>query len=531
MNFLTMSSRSPHAKWLAAAFVLYGFASPVEAAPKTELILAVQGEPDTGYDPTLGWGEYGHPLMQSTLLARDADLKTQADLARSWALSPDRLTWTVTIRDDVKFSDGEPLTAADVAFTFRQAAQSGGVADLNVLADIKVRVAATLDFILKEPRITFQAAFFTLGIVPAKKYGPDYARNPIGSGPYRLVRWDRSQQLIVEANPYFYGPKPAFRRLTFLFTSEDASFAAARAGKLDIVAVPPSLAGLTPQNMKRVVAHSVDNRGLMFPIAPPSDRKIDNGPVGNAVTSDPAIRHAINVALDRKALVQAVVQGYGSPAYGPADGLPWSNPNAVEKDADPERAVKILEEAGWKRGANGVRIKNGVEARFPILYFATDSTRQMLALVAADQLKRIGIIAEPLGKSSDEVRRLTHANVVLFGWGSHNPVETYYLYQSGFGGNGWYNAGLYANPKVDAHFADAQAAATLEESFPAFRAAEWDGQTGYGMRGDAAWAWLVNLDHVYFVDACLDVGKLQVEPHGHGWPITSGILNWRWTCP
>jgi peptide/nickel transport system substrate-binding protein len=51
------------------------------------------------------------------------------------------------------------------------------------------------------------------------------------------------------------------------------------------------------------------------------------------------------------------------------------------------------------------------------------------------------------------------------------------------------------------------------------------------MRGDAAWAWLVNLDHVYFVDSCLNTGRLQVEPHGHGWPITAGILNWRWTCP
>jgi peptide/nickel transport system substrate-binding protein len=51
------------------------------------------------------------------------------------------------------------------------------------------------------------------------------------------------------------------------------------------------------------------------------------------------------------------------------------------------------------------------------------------------------------------------------------------------------------------------------------------------MRGDATWAWLVNLDHVYFVNSCLDVGRLQTEPHGHGWPITAGILNWRWVCP
>ena len=95
-----------------------------------------------------------------------------------------------------------------------------------------------------------------------------------------------------------------------------------------------------------------------------------------------------------------------------------------------------------------------------------------------------------------------HSNVVLFGWGSHNPVEVYYLYHSSLAGNAWYNAGYYENAIVDAHFADAQSAPTLELSFPAWRAAEWDGKTGYGMRGDAAWAWLVNLDHVYFVDKC-----------------------------
>src|SRR5262245_6980879 len=82
-----------------------------QAAPKTQLTLAIGGEPEKGYDPLLGWGRYGHPLFQSTLLTRDADLKTQPDLARTWSLSADRLTWTVTIRDDAKFSDGTSLTA------------------------------------------------------------------------------------------------------------------------------------------------------------------------------------------------------------------------------------------------------------------------------------------------------------------------------------------------------------------------------------------------------------------------------------
>jgi peptide/nickel transport system substrate-binding protein len=62
--------------------------------------------------------------------------------------------------------------------------------------------------------------------------------------------------------------------------------------------------------------------------------------------------------------------------------------------------------------------------------------------------------------------------------------------------------------------------------------AQWDSdqQQGFTAKGDAAWAWLVNLDHTYFVNECLDIGQPQVEPHGHGWPITAGIADWTWTC-
>lgn len=85
---------------------------------KDELVLAVGTEPEGGFDPTTGWGQYGSPLFQSTLLKRDAKLQLVNDLATAYSVSEDGLTWTVTLRNDVKFSDGEPLTAEDVKFTF-----------------------------------------------------------------------------------------------------------------------------------------------------------------------------------------------------------------------------------------------------------------------------------------------------------------------------------------------------------------------------------------------------------------------------
>ncbi len=520
---------------LRLVFVLLSallFGPAAQAGPKAELVLAIKGEPDKGFDPLFGWGQYGHPLFQSTLLRRDPALRTEPDLATTWTLSEDRLTWTIAIRSDARFSDGTPVTAEDVAFTFRQAAVSAGSADLTILERATVLDPVRVAFKLKEPRITFVESFYTLGIVPAAAYGEGYGQRPVGSGPYRLLQWMKGQQLIVEANPHYYGAKPPFTRLTFLFADEDTAFAAAQAGQVDMAAVPPSLADKVPAGMRRVVAQTVDNRGLMFPMVPNRGQKSPRGAlIGNDVTADRAIRQAINVAIDHEALVSGILNGYGSAAYGPADGLPWSNPEARLSSWGAAAAREILANGGWQPGRNGIRVKDGREARFTILYPATDSTRQMLALAVADMLRPIGIAAEPAGKSWNDIYRGMHANAVIFGWGSHNPLEVYSLYHGRFAGSASYNPGYYSNARVEAAFEAAQKAESLETSFPLWRQAEWDGETGFGPRGDAAWAWLVNVPHIYFVGACLDLGPLQIEPHGHGWPLTAGIQNWRWTCP
>jgi ABC-type transport system substrate-binding protein len=319
---------------------------PGAQAAKDSLVLAVGGENAEGYDPLLGWGSYGNPLFQSTLLRRDADLNIVPDLAQSWSLAPDRVTWTITIRPDARFSDGSPLTAKDVAFTFSKALEAGGKIDVSPLESATAVNATTVVLKLKHPDITFIQHLISLGIVPEKHYGPEYGRNPIGSGPYKLVRWDEGQQMIVEANPYYYGPKPAIGRLVFLFADEDAALAAARAGQVDVLSLPSSLARQQLPGMRLHVVKSVDNRGLMFPTVPDEGKTTPNGvPVGNTVTADVAIRKAVNYAINRKALVDGVLNGFGRPAFGVADDLPWDNPAIRFQDNDPEKAKAILEAA------------------------------------------------------------------------------------------------------------------------------------------------------------------------------------------
>ncbi len=500
------------------------------ALAKSDLILAIGGEPDNGYDPLLGWGRYGHPLFQSTLLTRDASMKTQPDLATQWSLSNDRRTWTIKLRNDAKFSDGTALTAKDVAFTFNQAKDAGGSLDLNVLDKAVALDDTTVEITLAQPWITFSEFLYTLGIVPAESYGEDYSRHPVGSGPYKLVSWTEGEQLIVEQNAYYYGKQSPFEKITFLFTDGDTSLAAAYAGQVNLVSVQAATADAPPAGFKQVVVDSVDNRGMTFPMRPDTgETDADGNPIGNDVTSDLAIRRAINLGLDRNELVDVALLGHGTPAYGPADGLPWSNPDAAIA-YDPDAAKALLDDAGWRPGPDGVRVKDGVRAAFPIIYPASDTTRQALTVTVTEQLKALGIEASPIGKSWEDIGRLNHSAPVLFGWGSHTPLEVYSLYQSSWGGVASYNAGYFSDPTVDAHFAAAQAAESLEASYPDWQAAEWDGTTGFSAKGLAGWAWLVNIDHIYYVDQCLDIGPTQIEPHGHGWPITALIQNWTWTC-
>ncbi|WOD40096.1 ABC transporter substrate-binding protein [Nodosilinea sp. E11] len=497
-----------------------------------QIVLTIGGESDEGYDPTLGWGRYGSPLFQSTLLRRDENLDIVNDLATDYTVSEDRLTWTVTIRDDVVFSDGEPLTAADVAYTFNKAAESGGLTDVTMLEEAVATDDTTVELRLRQPQSTFVNRLITLGIVPEHAHGPDYARNPIGSGPYQLVQWSEGQQLIVEANPNYYGDAPGIQRLVFLFVEEDGAFAAARSGQSQVASVPQSLAVQSIEGMTLYNVTSVDNRGLMFPYEPATGRTTPNGdPIGNDVTADLAIRQAINFAIDRQALVDGVLEGYGSPAYGPVSGLAWDEPKAAIKDGDPDRAKEILAAAGWAdSNGDGVLEKEGLRAEFTILYPANDSTRQALALSAAEMIKPIGIQANVEGKGWSEITPAMHSNVVLFGWGSHDQTEIYNLYHSQSAQGDFNNAGYYANSVIDSTLDLAMGAPTEAEAIAFWQAAQWDGNQGFTAQGDAAWAWLVNLDHTYFVSDCLDIGQPQVEPHGHGWPITANIAEWRWTC-
>ena len=194
-------------------------------------------EPESGFDPAYGWGAGEHvhePLIQSTLVRTTKDLGIENDLATEYSCSDDGLTWTVKIRDDVKFTDGEPLTASDVAFTFNTCRDESSVNDFTMLKEAVAVDDTTVEFHMNEPYSIWPYTMAIVGIVPEHAYDENYGQNPIGSGRYIMKQWDKGQQVIFEANPDYYGEEPKIKKLTVLFMEEDAAMAAAMSGHLSI---------------------------------------------------------------------------------------------------------------------------------------------------------------------------------------------------------------------------------------------------------------------------------------------------------
>ncbi|MBK5075025.1 ABC transporter substrate-binding protein [Budviciaceae bacterium CWB-B4] len=515
---------------LFALCLLTAAASTSVIAQNHTLKLAIGAEPSEGFDPLLGWSHGSYVLLHSPLLRQNADLSWQPVLVNSYKLSDDGLTWTVHLKPDLKFSDGSPLTADDVVFSYNQAAISGGKADMGSFQQAKAVDKQTLTIQLKHPESTFINVLGALGIVPQAKYGKDFARQPIGAGPYKLTSLQPGQQLIVEANPYYVGKKNDFNKLVFVFLDQDSAYAAASSGKLDLVRVPQTLANQPVNNMKLLVQPSVENRGIMFPMIPAGKKDAQGNDIGNNITADIAIRQAINYAVDRQLLANQLFDGHATPAYTAVKGLPWDNPEAQFKDGDVEKARQILQQAGWvNKTPDGIREKNGTAAKLTLWYASGDSTRRDLAQAFSSMLKPIGIEVTLKSGSWETVERYMHANPTLFGWGSLDPMELYHHYSSKLQGEGYFNPGYYTNAKVDKHLQQAIETPNWQAATPIWQKVDWDGATGVGIKGDAAWAWLINLNHTYLVNPCVSLGQGAPEAHGD-WTVLNNLENWSWTC-
>ena len=501
-------------------------------ADSDSVIIAMDpnSEPEAGFDPAYGWGAGEHvhePLIQSTLTVTNTDLTIGYDLATDYSVSEDGMTWTVTIRDDVNFTDGEPLTAEDVAFTYNTVKEASSVNDFTMLDYAEATDSTTAVFHMTRPFSIWPYTMAIVGIVPEHAYdSATYGSNPIGSGRYILRQWDRGQQVILEANPDYYGEAPKMRQVTILFMEEDAAFLAAQAGQVDVAYTSATYSDQTVEGYSLASYASVDNRGFNLP-AVPSGTDEEGRTVGNDFTSDVLVRRAINIGVDRQEMIDNVLNGYGSPAYSVCDGLPWYN-EASEVGDDPEAAAALLDEAGWTMGDDGIREKNGVKAEMNLLYSTGDSVRQALIADFAAQMEELGISCTIEGVGWDTAYDRALSEPLLWGWGAHTPMELYNIYHT-IDGTDSAEYSPYSNSTVDGYMDQALASNDLEESYELWKLSQWDGSTGVTQDGDIPWVWLVNIDHLYWVREGLQVADQKIHPHGHGWSLVNNVDQWTWT--
>lgn len=492
------------------------------------IVMSTESEPEAGFDPAYGWGAGEHvhePLIQSTLTVTTPDLKIGYDLATDMEVSEDGMIWTVTIRDDARFTDGEALTAGDVAFTYNTIKAGSSVNDFTMLDRAEAKDDTTVIFYMKEPYSIWPYTMAVTGIVPEHAYGPDYGIHPIGSGRYLLRQWDRGQQVILEANPDYYGEAPKMKQVTILFMDEDAAFAAVKAGQVDLSYTAASYGEQEVRGYALLTCETVDNRGFNLPAIPESIRE-DGVRVGNDFTCDIFVRRAINMGIDREAMIGRVLNGYGNIAYSVCDKMPWYSAGN-ESAYNQGEAIRLLEAAGWKTGEDGIREKDGVRAELEFIYPASDSVRQALAADAANQLKELGIETSTRGAGWDTAYEEALSQPLMWGWGAHTPMELYNIYHS-MADTGLAKYSPFSNKSVDQYMDEALKSPDLEASYELWKKAQWDGQTGITSEGDIPWIWLVNIDHLYWMRNGLKVAEQKIHPHGHGWSIVNNVDQWSW---
>lgn len=497
-----------------------------------EIIVSMGARIPHEFDPKERYGMYNEAhITHSTLLRRTADLEIVGDFAKNYTVSDDGLVWTFDLHDDFKFSNGEPVTAEDVKFSYEMLKEDGKHWDLDFIDKIEIPKENQIVFKLKEPRSTFaMSQLVEVPIVPKAHYNENYKNNPIGSGPYMVVEYKPDEQAIFEINPYYHGKKPYFKKWTWVLLDENTALAALESGDVDMIYATPELADKEVRGCKLFDIESNDVRGLSMPYVKKGviNNSPDGYPVGNDITSDPIIRKALNVGMNRQKVVDTVLNGHGKPAYSVTDGTSFWNPESVIEDNKPEEAKKMLDEAGWIVGADGIREKDGVRAEFDLYYPTKDALRTNVAVEASSQAKELGIHINLVGSNWEEMITKSHEISMLYAGGRHNPNQFFQSHHPSTAGKGWTNVTFYNNPKVTEYLEKAMRASSLEEANKYWKLAQWDGDTGASTKGDIPYVWLVRINHTYVGDKRIDVGNQGMHSHGHDWSLIANIAEWTW---
>ncbi len=337
--------------------------------------------------------------IYETLIKRDEKtLELVPSLAESWEVAEDHLTYVFRLKKGVKWQDGRPLTARDVLFSFERIRDPKvdsahlrsyyqDVENLEVLDDHTIRYTYRIPY--------FRALEFCGGIpiVPAHTFteGVDFnnhpiGRNPIGNGPYRLLRWETGREIVLVRNEEYWGEKPHFNRIVLkIITDSTAAFQVLKKGGLDEMTLRPI------QWVRQTRSRRFNENFLKLKYYTPSYSYIGWNQ-RKPLFSDRRVRLAMTLMMDRETILKEILFGLGTVVSGNFYiKSPDYNQALKPHPYDPAKAIELLRAAGWEdHDRDGILDRDGAPFRFEFLLSSGSKFGEQVATILQENLKGIG---------------------------------------------------------------------------------------------------------------------------------------------
>jgi peptide/nickel transport system substrate-binding protein len=342
-------------------------------------------------------------MFQDTLVAMDWDGKTVIPyLAKSWTMSEDGKLYTFKLRDDVQFCSGKKFTAEDVVYTFKRLTSAELKAPLawraGNLKEVRAKDQYTVEYELNEPYsdLLLNFTMFTTAIhnkESVESLGRDYGvKGADGTGPWCFESWQPRTEIVLKRHDaYKWGPSMyqnkgpvKFEKLSIKIVPEDSSrVAAMMGGQFDVThQIPLQFISQVKAAPNLTVQEATPNFQLMY----------YGYKTTRPMVADKRVREAMNIAINRAEIAKGIMLGQAEPAYTFIDpkALDFAESTKGTIKEDVERAKKLLDEAGWKMGSDGIREKDGVKLA-PRVLFTNVSYFGRVSEAIQGYMRKIGI--------------------------------------------------------------------------------------------------------------------------------------------
>ena len=436
--------------------------------------------------------------VQETLIARNPDtLEWEGLIARSWDISEDGLTITFRLRDGVNFSDGRPLTADDVAFTFafimnESIAAPRYRAYLEKIETVEATSTLEVRFQYREPYFNALALAGGLEVMPRHFYEP-YLEDPttfneskgllLGSGPYRLAdpkAWTPDLGLVeLERNPRYWGPvAPSFDRILWkVIENDSARLTTFRNRDIDSYgARPREYQGLLDDEALRAQTHNFEFMNAVAGYSYIGWNQRRNGEPTRF--ADRRVRQAMTWLTDRERVIEEIMLGYAEPAVSPFSPRSRQHDSAIEaRTFDPEKAKALLAEAGYRdRDGDGVlEDEAGAPFEFELVYFQESEDTERIVLFLKDLYARAGVHLKPLPTEWPVMLDLMNErnyDAITLGWTSGVETDVFQMFHGSQTEDGGDNFIHFKHAEFDALVDRARATVREEERMPLWQAVE-----------------------------------------------------------